>query len=286
MRIHAIVLALNEEPFIEHQLRTLYPFCSGMSVLTQYDRDWYGNEVKPDRTVELVLGFADPQGKIHLVVRKFPDEAAARNCEILSLMARPDRSVMSHGSSSDRISTFHQVPDYFFIVDADEFYDPATLPDILAYLERRRPRGMRIHGYNYVKTWNRRVPSNIVRFCHFGFIRPGVLFKMRRTVSWNESRFAKLLSLLHLPDFSARMWGFIECPWSVGFFHHGCWLGTNQRLIEKGLRSSHSEMATPDFPTRVADIPFTYIPRDQLPSNLRRDDWPQDFFELPPSENE
>jgi hypothetical protein len=232
MRIHAIVLALNEEQFIEHQLRTLYPFCAGISIVTQYDRDWYGDAVEPDSTVPRVLGFPDPEGKLHLVVRRLPDEAAARNSEMLSLISRPHRQVMSHGSSPERIRQFHQPPDYFWIVDADELYDPETLPAILEYLQKHRPRGMRVHGYNYVKTWNRRVPSEVVQFCHFGFIKPGILFKMRRTVSWNESRLAKLLQILRLPDFSARIWGFIECPWSVGFFHHGCWLGTKQRLIE------------------------------------------------------
>ena len=44
---------------IENQLRTLYPFCSGISVLTQYDRDWYGNTIEPDRTADLVLKFPE-----------------------------------------------------------------------------------------------------------------------------------------------------------------------------------------------------------------------------------
>ena len=284
VRVHAIVLALNEEPFIRNQLQSLYPFCSGISVVTQYDRDWYGNEIKPDRTVELVLGFPDPEGKIHLVVRRFPDEAAARNCEMLSIMSRPERRVMSHGSSKARIHEFHRIPDYFLIVDADEFYDPETFPKILDYLKKQKPRGMRVNGFNYVKTWNRRVLPDVVRFCHFGFVRPGVLFKMRRTVSWNESRFAKLLQLMRLPDFSARLWGFIECPWSVGFFHHGCWLGDESRLIEKALRSSHADMASADFAKRVREIPFTYIATAELPRSLRNGEWPLDYLEAAPGE--
>ena len=35
LRLHAIIMALNEEIFIENQLRTLYSFCSGISILTQ-----------------------------------------------------------------------------------------------------------------------------------------------------------------------------------------------------------------------------------------------------------
>src|SRR5258708_15091841 len=96
LRVHAIILALNEEVFIQNHLRTLYPFCSGISVLTQYDRDWYGKPVKPDRTVELVSNFPDPEGKIHLVVRRFPDEAAARNCEMLVLSSNTHRQIMYH----------------------------------------------------------------------------------------------------------------------------------------------------------------------------------------------
>jgi hypothetical protein len=280
LRIHAIVLALNEEVFIGNQLKTLYPFCSGISVLTQYDRDWYGRRVKPDRTAQIVADFPDPEGKIHLVVRRWLDEAAARNSEMLALATRPDRRIMSHGRPIESIRDFHRAPDYFLIVDADEFYDPASLPKILQYLDVKRPRGMRIYGYNYVKTWNRRVPINIVRFCHFGFLRPGVRFKMRRTVSWNESKCAKVLQACHLPDISARLWRFIECPPEVGMFHHGCWLGGHDRLAMKAAKSSHREMNHRDYAADVSRITFEHIPSHQLPCNLQPTAWPLDFFDF------
>jgi hypothetical protein len=282
MRTHAIVLALNEQAFIENQLRTFYPFCSAISVLTQYDRDWYGKAVTPDRTAELVLNFPDPDGKIHLVARRFPDEAAARNHEMLAGISKSADRIMTHGSSVERIERFHAAPDYFLIADADEIYDCDTFPRILEYLEKRRPRGMRVHGFNYLRTWNRRVPSEIVQFCHFGFVTPGIRFKMRRTVSWNESRFQKLLKVLHLPDFSARLWGFIECPWEIGYFHHGCWLGSEQRWISKSLRSSHPEIATTSYPNEVAAIPFKFISTNELPVNIREGKWPAEFFDPSP----
>ena len=273
LRIHAIILALNEERFIENQLRTLYPFCSGISVITQYDRDWYGRPVQPDRTAELVLKFPDPDGKIHLVVRRFPDEAAARNAEMLGLRARPEQGVMSHGSPMERIQAFHAVPDYFWIVDADEFYDVATVPAILDRLEARQPRGLRVHGLNYLATWNRRVPAAQMPFCHFGFIRPGVLFECRRTVSWNESRIAKLLRLLRLPDFSARLYGFETCPWEVGFFHHGCWLGDKERLAEKVAKSSHQDSNSQEYQQKVVGYRTEYVATPDLPKNIRDWNW-------------
>ena len=279
LRLHAIILALNEERFIENQLRTLYPFCTGISVITQYDRDWYGRPVAPDRTASLVLNYPDPAGKIHLVVRRFPDEAAARNAEVSGLLTRPDRKVMSHGSPLESIRAFHAVPDYFWIVDADEFYDVATIPAILARLEARRPRGLRIHGLNYLETWNRRVPAEVMPFCHFGFIRPGVFFECRRTVSWNESRVAKLCRLLHLPDISARLYGFEVCPWEVGFFHHGCWLGDRQRLAEKVAKSSHRESNNATYQQQVIDYRTEHVATADLPQNIRDWNWPAKLFE-------
>ncbi len=216
MRIHAICLALNEGPLIGTQLRTLYPFCSGISILTQYDRDWYGRRVRPDGTLDIVANFPDPEGKIHLVLRRFPDEAAARNHEMLAIAAHPAARVQSHGRDLADIRAFHSPPDYFLIVDADEIYDEATFPRIIDYLSLRRPRGMRVVGQNYIGTWNRRVPMREIPFVHFGFLRPGVLFCNRRWVSWNESRLQKALRILRVPDFSGRVFGFVTCPPEVG----------------------------------------------------------------------
>ncbi len=279
LRVHAIILALNEEVFIANQLRTLYPFCSGISVLTQYDRDWYGKAVVPDGTMRNVASYPDPEGKIHLVVRRWPDEAAARNSELIALAARPDRGIMSHGSPMDRISDFHEAPDYFLVVDADELYDPETMPRILEYLARKKPRGMRVHGFNYLHTWNRRVPRDVVRFCQFGFIRPGIRFKMRRTISWNESRVAKFLRMMRLPDISARLWGFEECPPEVGVFHHGCWIGSRARLAEKATRSSHQENNSPTYAEDVSRYPTEFVPTSQLPASIRQAEWPPEFFD-------
>ncbi|MEP7305883.1 MAG: hypothetical protein ABJA98_10220 [Acidobacteriota bacterium] len=279
LRIHAIILALNEEVFICNQLKTLYPFCSGISVLTQYDRDWYGTEVAPDQTLQRVAEFPDPEGKIHLIVRRWPDEASARNSEMLAHLCRPERGIMSHGSSLDRIRAFHAPPDYFLIVDADEFYDPSTLPQILDLLAVARPRGMRVHAYNYVKTWNRRVLPDVVRFCHFGFLEPGIVFTMRRTVSWNESRVSKFLKMCHVHDFSASLWGFIECPPEVGMFHHGCWLGGRERLIIKAAKSSHREMNYLGYFDDVSRIEYVPIQTSALPINLQPDSWPSEFFD-------
>lgn len=281
LRIHAICLALNEELFIEELLKSLCPFCSGISILTQYDRDWYGKPVKPDATVQKVLNFPDPEGKIHLVMRRFMDQTAARNHEMLALNARCARSIQTHGVPKADVLQFHQKPDYFLIVDADEIYDVDTFDNIVDYLADKRPRVMRVLGYNYVRTWNRRVPPEIVRFQHVGFIRPDILFEQRRIITWNQGRLSKFLSMLRLPDFSSKLFGFIDCPPEVGAFHHGCWLGDDARLKFKFATRSYDrpEWSSADYLNQINSYETIYIPKSELPRNIREGNWPDSFFE-------
>jgi hypothetical protein len=278
LNIHAIILALNEEIFIKAQLDTIYPFCNRISVITQYDRDWYGSAVKPDKTTNIVLNYPDPDSKINLLVRRLPDEAAARNMEMLAFNRKSYKNTISHGRSMDDIKSFHNPPDYFWIIDADELYDTDTIPAMLNYLTNNRPNGMRVTGYNYIRNWHQRVPRAVVDFTHFGFIKPGILFEQRRTVSWNQSRIAKLLKMAHLPDFSNKLYGFVTCPESVGVFHHGCWLGDNKRITEKFSKSSHRE--SKDFESDSVDrISFEYIPFNKLPINIQKAEWPLNYID-------
>lgn len=279
LRIHAICLALNEEIFIGAVLRVLYPFCSGISVLTQYDRDWYGKPVKPDRTLQIVADFPDPEGKVQLVLRRWRDQAPALNCEMAAVASRPHRGTQSHGAPASEIRVLHDPPEYFWIVDADEIYDPETVPAMLRFLADRRPRGMRVWGYNYVRSWNRRVPREKVRFCHFGFVRTGVRFEHIREVTWNEHRFAKLLRLLRLPDVSAQAFGFTTCPSDVAAFHHGCWLGNDRRLEAKSVKSAHKKTWDPDYGAKIDAIPTVHVPTSELPRSIREAEWPEGWLE-------
>ncbi len=277
LNIHAIILALNEEIFIKAQLDTIYPYCKSISVISQYDRDWYGKVVKPDKTAELLLNYPDPEGKIHFVVRRLPDEAAARNMEMLSFNRKSFSHTKTHGNEFSLVEKFHSSPDYFWIIDADEIYDTSTIPAILNFLSDKKPRGMRVTGYNYLRTWNQRVPREIIDFTHFGFIKPGVLFEQRRIVSWNESRLAKLFRILKLKDRSASLFGFIYCPESVGVFHHGCWLGDNSRIKNKFDKSSHKESQDWE-PDSVDAFKTVFVSNKELPVNIIKASWPSNFF--------
>jgi hypothetical protein len=280
LRIHAICLALNEEIFIGETLKSLYPFCSGISVISQYDRDWYGRQIYPDQTANIVLNYPDLEGKIHFIVRRNIDEAATRNQEMLALRNHCARNIIPHSSSTkEEVLRYHDAPNYFLIVDADEIYDIDTIGNIIDYLESKKPRGMRVIGYNYLRTWNRRVPQEVVPFQHFGFIRSGILFDMNRIVSLNEQRLIRLCTKLKLPNFASKLYGFIDCPEEVGVFHHACWIGDNERLRKKATVSSHAQTWNTSFAEWVDSLEAVFIPKDELPRNIQEGSWQSNFFE-------
>ncbi|MGN6646912.1 MAG: hypothetical protein ACTHJT_10330 [Cytophaga sp.] len=278
MRIHAICLALNEDGFIREVISALYPFCSGISLITQYDRDWYGKPVIPDQTVPFVMNFPDPEGKIHVVIRRYKDEAAARNHEMQAILHDPTKGILTHGVPIEEVKAFHQKPDYFLIVDGDEIYDPETFPNIIKYLEKHKPRGLRVNGYNYYGTWNQRLNPAKKKFCHFGFIKPGILFETRRRVSWNEVRLAKLLKTLKLKDVSHKFFGFMECPEEVGVFHHASYVGPLERIASKLSKSSHPEVNNNEYLQKVIAMDTEFIPYDQLPAVIRNAKWPEGYI--------
>lgn len=281
MNIHAIIIALNEDDFITETIRPLYPHCSGISVITQYDRDYYGKLVQPDTTVQKVLSYPDPVGKIHLVVRRYNDETASRNHEMMAILSDASRGIQSHGVSISEIRRFHQRPDYFLIVDADEIYDINSIGSVIDYLARHKPRAMRVSAYDYCYTWNRRVPRETYVHRHFGFVKAGLMFEQRRVLNWNESRINHLFAFLGKnAKLGSRLFGFIDCPWEVGMIHHAGYVRRNmEKMREKMKKHSHMEAHPENFLDKWLDRELTYIPTNELPENIQNGEWPQGFFE-------
>jgi hypothetical protein len=280
MRIHAIIIALNEEDFITEAIKPLYKHCSGISVITQYDRDYYSKPVTPDATVNLVLNYPDPEGKIHLVARRYNDETASRNHEMNALLFDASKKIQTHGVDRALISAFHQAPDYFLVCDADEIYDEATLPDIITYLTKKKPRAMRVSGYNYFLNWNRREPREKYVHNHFGFVKAGLFFEQRRVLNWNESRLNKLGSKFGFPAMGSRLYNFIDCPWEVGMMHHAGYVRRDkEKLLEKMTKHSHLEAHPPEFLEQVLKQEYEFVSTNQLPLNIQQGNWPDSFFE-------
>lgn len=295
-KIHAICLALNEEHFLAEQLELLYPFCSGISVITQYDRDYYDQRVRPDRTVPRVLEHPDPEGKIALVVRRWRDETVARNHEMLSVLARPHRKVDPHGTTMDVLRRRHAPPDYFLIVDADDFFDVDRIEGVLDHLEATRPRAMRMHFRNYIGTWNAVLPPEEAPTCSFVFVRAGILFQRwrilsRREFAWNGFRYntprrwwsrrQRILAASGLSHLVERAHGFTVCPPEVGVMHHAQWIGGARRIEDKLRKSGNQSHNDPRFREVLRTLPKTFVPTEELPRNIREGSWPADFWENP-----
>lgn len=281
MRVHAIIIALNEEDFILETIKPLYSVCSGISVITQYDRDYYGKSIEPDSTVDKVLRYPDPTGKIHLVVRKYNDETASRNHEMKSILVDASKGIMSHGVLRDKIETFHLPPDYFLICDADEIYDIESVEAIFAYLEVKKPRGMRVSAYEYIGNWNRRIQKEKYVHHQFGFIKAGLFFEQRRVINWNESRINRAFEwIAPKRNIGTKLFGFIDCPIEIGMFHHGGYVRrSKEKLREKMLKHSHLEAHKPEFLENVLAQELEYVDFSKLPINIQKGTWPTTFFE-------
>jgi len=281
MRIHAICIALNEEDFIVELLKSMYPFCSGISIITQYDRDYFGKKVIPDNTVQYALNFPDCESKIHVVTRRYNDETASRNHEMMSILSNGSKGIRPHAASIKEVKQFFEPPDYFLIVDADEIYDVTTLPAIIEYLKLKKPRAMRVSAFEYGFNWNLRVPPATWTHHQFGFVRAGVMFEERRVLNWNEYRIKKLLSLIKMETkLSNKLLGYLDCPKEVGMFHHGAYVRRDkQKIIEKMSKHSHPENHNPEFLEKILKQKYDFIPTEELPINIREGQWPIEFFQ-------
>lgn len=280
MRIHAIIIALNEEDFIAETIKPIYNLCSGISIITQYDRDYYGKLLQPDATINKVLNYPDPEGKIHLVVRRYNDETASRNHEMMAILSDASKGIQSHGVEDKVIKNFHAAPDYFLICDADEIFDINTFPDIIEYLKKKQPNAMRISGYNYFFNWNRREPREKYVHKHFGFVKAGIFFQQRRVLNWNESRLNHWFNKIGFSTLGSHLYNYIDCPWEVGMMHHAGYVRRNkEKLIEKMQKHSHLENHAPNFLENILKQEFEFVSNEQLPINIQQGTWPDCFFE-------
>jgi glycosyltransferase involved in cell wall biosynthesis len=303
MKITVVIVALNESEFIQPCIKALYPFVDRIKIQTNYDRSWSGELITPDQTVEKILEFPDPAGKIALHITRIPDEAIARNWIMRSDSYRIDHPHQSTTSTEESIKNFCEGSNYFWIVDADEVYDPKTIPNILDYLKNRRPQILRIRGINYFKSWNYEIsPSD--NFYQAGLIQSKVLFRENRNLGlsagwelikriihnkyWNVNRsFSK----------SNDAWrGIINLSEEIGIFHHAAYVGSDSRILKKISCSVHHDPRmnqwyenvwkkwTPEMknlhPLNPEVFPgVRYVPTHQLPSSITNQQWPEEYLE-------
>jgi len=303
MKITAIIVVLNESEFIQACIKAIYPFVDRIKVQTNYDRSWSGELVSPDNTTEKILELPDKEGKISLHINRIPDEAIARNW-----LMRGDNYVIDHShcsttSSQEALRKFCLDSDYFWIIDGDEIYDPETIPDIINYLELKKPKILNIRGVTYFKSWNYKVsPSD--NFYQPGFIKPGVLFRENRNLvlpSWYQL-IQRVIKNKYwnvsesLSDSLRSLIGVTFLPEEIGFFHHAAYVGNNARISKKIFFSVHydermkiwyenvwkkwtpeSKNLHPLHPENFQEL--EYVSTDKLPRSIRYEEWPNEYLD-------
>jgi hypothetical protein len=128
VKFSVMVLAYNQEEFIDYYLRAIYPYIYKIVIMyadkpfdayNPTSRDLFN---KVDKTLEMIEAFPDTENKLIIKMGCWSDEEAMRN-EALAIMREC-------GS------------DYCLIIDADEFFPDQMLPKILAYLSEKVPYNM------------------------------------------------------------------------------------------------------------------------------------------------
>ena len=200
------------------------------------------NKVLPDNTLEIVANFPDSDNKIIVLVnRKILDETIQRNWAMSTdnaLYKISKKSIFPHAHSLERIRTETPKTDFYWIIDADEIYDPETIPGVFDFLRKTKQDAVLVRGYNFFKKWNFKLDDN---FWQIGFLRPGRYFYSRRGLY-----FPKALGWVHHlnPKISTKLIDYYcrqaKLPESIGHFYHGAYVGDDERIRKKMKSSSHA----------------------------------------------
>lgn len=299
MKITAIMVALNEAPFIATAISAIYPFVDRIFIQTGYDRSWNNQRVQPDGTVEKILGLPDPDGKIALLIRKIPDEAIARN--MLMRMDHYDLNHAHHNTVGMDVGEFCKGADYYWVIDGDEIYDPRTIGPLLEYLKAKKPDVLSVRGLNYFKTWNYVVdPSD--NFYQPGFVKAGVPFQENRLLVASRRwrlLFNKYTRRAVSPELETRvrgLGGVMRAPEEIAVFHHAAYVGDDARIQKKIQLSVHRRQMmdtwfnevwkkwTPEMknlhPSNPPVFPgLKHVVTKELPPVIREAQWPDEYIQ-------
>src|SRR5262249_9241859 len=93
LRVQAIYGVLDDVPLFAASVASIYPYVSGITVITSHDRDWMGRDREPSPLVATILSRElDPDRKIELIVANETNEARTRN-RAMDFAAPPRASI-------------------------------------------------------------------------------------------------------------------------------------------------------------------------------------------------
>jgi hypothetical protein len=139
MRLAAIMLLFKEEAFVEASVRAIYPVVDAICGTSAHDRNFSGESVKPDQTLEVLLRVPDPENKVKVVVQRDLSQVPGLNSE-----ARLRNAAMALEPQAD----------YYLIVDTDEIWSAEVLRRCWEEVQRTQWAAYRISSYTYFRKWN------------------------------------------------------------------------------------------------------------------------------------
>lgn len=275
MKLNVICIYLNDAPFVEAMLRSVYPHANQIIFVTQQDRDFHGRTVLPsDDTAQRILHYPDPKNKIRLGMRR---------------SFSPDASITQAEMRNWGMYSLGEPCDYWWVVDTDELFADEDVVRLKEWLGRSRPFGARIPTWHYFKSWNYRVTTFDERG-QTGILKHGQRFRKRRRARPSLlNHITSLLTRLHTASY-------VVVPKEVCVVHHGDYVGDDPRILKKLTCNGHRDEFdknwfetcwrrwTPETKNFNPIVPHhfpaaEYVPTANLPAAIRESQWPTGWIE-------
>jgi hypothetical protein len=276
MRLAAVMLIFKEQHFVEAAIRAIYPVVDAICCTSAHDRNFSGQLVEPDATLDVLLRVPDPANKVKLVVQRDLTQFPGDNSE-----ARLRNAAMALEPRAD----------YYLIVDTDEIWPEEVLRRCWAEVQRTHRAAYRVSSYTYFRTWNYRVVEPGDGYRPLVFLRRGFHFNHDRQIEWRgPGRWREYLRTGRKPKT-------VFFPPDLRM-HHGSSVGGDERILTKINNYGHKDGIAPDWFERVwrnfhpglrnfhyfRDGAHLYesvevIPTAALPPEISRNSWPEGWIE-------
>lgn len=276
MRLAAVILLFKEQAFIEACVRAIYPVVDSICCVSRHDRNFAGQPLVPDESLDVLLRIPDPENKIRVVIRRDLEQLPGLNSE-----AKLRNAAMELDPKAD----------YYLIVDSDEVWSAGVLGQCWAEVQRTRWAAYRVSSYAYFQKWNYRIVEPGHGYRPLVFLRKGFFFKSDRQIEWHGSGRRKE----YLRTFRKPKTVYFSPDWRM---HHGSCVGDDARILTKIKNYGHSSGIDPGWFERVwknfhpgmRDIHYftgaghlyesvTVIPAKQLPEEITRCTWPEGWID-------
>jgi hypothetical protein len=275
MRLSAVMLVFKEQAFVEATIRAIYPVVDSICCATRQDRNFFGEPVTPDSTVQRVLNIPDPDNKIRLVMARSLDHLPGEDTP-----ARLRNAAIRLDPQAD----------YRLILDSDEIWPRALLEQAWARVQHEQHAAYRVSSYCFFGKWNYRVVERPPGYRPLCFLRAGFDFEKDRQVDWwGPARFKEYVRTFRKPRTT-----YFPPEWKI---YHGSGVGDDARILTKITNWDHRTAVDSEWFEKVwknfgpDSKNFHYFGNDRglyesveavatadLPDEIRQREWPEGWI--------